>query len=340
MKLGNLQLPNNLFLAPMAGITDYPFRQLAREHGCGLPFTEMVSAEGLLRKGESFLKMVEGEHPISVQLFGSKPEALAEAAAKAEAFGADAIDLNMGCPAKQVVKAGAGADLMRDPEKAERILMGMRKRVTCALTVKIRSGWDETQINAVEISKLAENCGIDAITVHPRTRIQGFRGRADWSVIAAVKRAVRIPVIGNGDVNRPFLIKKMLEETGCDGVMIGRGALGNPWVFSVNHSEHSASGPVIPLEERRQVIGRHISLIQNYYEERHLTSQIRKHLYWYTKGLPNCAAFHAQLSSLKKKEKLLQTFYSYFDSIQRREPCPRSASEEDRSITGQEEKGS
>jgi nifR3 family TIM-barrel protein len=324
----------------MAGISDYPFRQLVREYGCGLPFTEMVSAEGLMRKGESFLKVVEGEHPVSIQLFGSKEEALAEAGAKAEAFGADAIDLNMGCPAKQVVKTGAGADLMRYPEKVEKILIGMRKKVRCLLTVKIRSGWDETQINAVEISRLAEGCGVDAITVHPRTRMQGFRGRADWSVISAVKRAVRIPVIGNGDVNTRFLIQKMFEETGCDGVMIGRGALGNPWVFSGDHSSHSATGPAISLEERRQAIDRHLSLIQNYYEERHLTPQIRKHLYWYTKGLPKCAAFHAQLSSLKGREKLFHAFYSYFDSVQRSEPCQPSASEEDRSITGQEERGS
>jgi nifR3 family TIM-barrel protein len=338
MKLGTLRLNNNLVLAPMAGITDYPFRQLAREMGCGLTFTEMISAEGLLRKGEAFLKMVEGEHPVSVQLFGSKPEVLAEAAAKAEAMGADAIDLNMGCPAKKVVKTGAGVDLMRFPEKVEGILIAMRKKVTCALTVKIRSGWDEKQLNTVEISKLAEDCGLDAITVHPRTRTQGFRGRADWSMIAAVKRAVRIPVIGNGDVNTPVLIQKMIEETECDGVMIGRGALGNPWIFSERHSGFPEKGPAISLEERKGMIHHHLSLIQSYYEEKNLTPQIRKHLYWYTKGFPNCATFHSKLSCLKGKEKLLQTFYSYFDSIQRREPCQLSAPEEDRSITGWGEK--
>ncbi len=338
MRLGTLRLNSNLVLAPMAGVTDYPFRQLAREMGCGLTFTEMISAEGLLRKGEAFLKMVKGEHPVSVQLFGSKPEVLAEAAAKAEAMGADAIDLNMGCPAKKVVKTGAGVDLMRFPEKVEGILIAMRKRVTCPLTVKIRSGWDEKQINAVEISKLAEDCGLDAITIHPRTRAQGFRGRADWSVIAAVKRAVRIPVIGNGDVNTPSLIKRMIEETGCDGVMIGRGSLGNPWVFSLKPSGPLEKGLAISLEERKRMIGHHISLIQNYYEERSLTPQIRKHLYWYTKGLPNCASFHSKLSCLKGKEKLLQAFHSYFESIQRREPCQLSAPEEDRSVTGWGEK--
>lgn len=316
MKLGTLRLNNNLVLAPMAGITDYPFRQLAREMGCGLTFTEMISAEGLLRKGEAFLKMVEGEHPVSVQLFGSKPEVLAEAAAKAEAMGADAIDLNMGCPAKKVVKTGAGVDLMRFPEKVEGILIAMRKRVTCPLTVKIRSGWDEKQINAVEISKLAEDCGLDAITVHPRTRAQGFRGRADWSVIALVKRAVRIPVIGNGDVNTPSLIKRMIEETGCDGVMIGRGALGNPWVFSLKPSGPLEKGPAISLEERKRMIGHHISLIQNYYEEGSLTPQIRKHLYWYTKGLPNCATFHMKIQRVRESEELFKTLTFFFEEIE------------------------
>jgi nifR3 family TIM-barrel protein len=321
MRLGNLQLRSNLVLAPMAGITDYPFRQLAREMGCGLTFTEMVSAEGLLRKGGSFLKIGKGEHPVSVQLFGSKPEVLAEAASIAETLGADAIDLNMGCPAKKVVKTGAGVDLMRFPEKVEGILIAMRKKVTCSLTVKIRSGWDGTQINAVEISRLAEGCGVDAITVHPRTKEQAFRGRADWNVIAMVKRAVRIPVIGNGDVNTPVLIQKMFEETGCDGVMIGRGALGNPWVFSPRLSEPPDKGTAISLEERKRLIHRHLSLIQNHYEERNLTPEIRKHLYWYTKGLPNCTVFHSKLSCLKGKEKLEQAFHSHFDSIQRREPC-------------------
>lgn len=326
MRLGNLQLNSNLLLAPMAGITDFPFRQLAREHGCGLAFTEMVSAQGLLRKGEAFLKIGSNEHPISVQLFGSNSIALAEAAVRAQELGADAIDLNMGCPAKQVVKTGAGVDLMRFPEKVEGILLAMRKMVTCPLTVKIRSGWDEKQINAVEISKLAEGCGLDAITVHPRTKDQAFRGWADWSVIAAVKRAVRIPVIGNGDVTTPFLIRKLFDETGCDGVMIGRGALGNPWIFSMR----SSGSP----EERKRMIHHHFSLIQKHYGEGNSAHQIRKHLYWYTKGLPNCAAFHSKLSGLKRKETLFEAIYIYFESVQRRDECQSKKSVEAGSVTG------
>jgi len=326
MKLGNLQLKNNLFLAPMAGITDFPFRQLAREHGCGLTFTEMVSAEGFLRKGEGFLRMVKGEHPVSVQLFGSKPEILAEAGAKAEAMGADAIDLNMGCPAKQVIKTGAGVDLMRFPKKVEEILIAMRKKVPCPLTVKIRSGWDEKQINAVDIAKIAEGCGVDCVTVHPRTKEQAFKGRADWNVISEVKKSVRIPVIGNGDVTTPSLIRKMFDESGCDGVMIGRGALGNPWIFSVR----SLGSP----EERRQMIHHHFSLIQNHYGEGNAAHQIRKHLYWYTKGLPNCAVFHSKLSSLKRTERLFEAIHLYFESIQRRDECQLKESVEAGSVTG------
>lgn len=335
MRLGNLQLPNNLFLAPMAGITDFPFRQLIREIGGGLTFTEMVSAEGLLRKGKPFLKLKQGEHPVSVQLFGSKPEALAEAAWQAQAMGAAAIDLNMGCPAKQVVKTGAGVALMCSPERVRAILTRMRQKITCPLTIKIRSGWDERQVNAIEISKLAQDCGVDAITLHPRTREQAFRGRANWNLIAEVKRAVRIPVIGNGDASNPSLIQKMLVETGCDGVMVGRGALGNPWIFRGLNSHSQKSVSEIPLQERWNVIQRHLFIIQDYYGRVSSIYHIRKHLYWYTKGLPRCTSFHTILSRLKESEALLKAFHHYFESIQRRQEWPLQESMERSSVTGQ-----
>lgn len=331
MKLGSLALTSNLFLAPMAGITDYSFRRVAREHGCGLAFTEMVSAEGLLRKGKPFLKLGEDEHLVSVQLFASNPEVLAEAARMAEEMRADAIDINMGCPAKQVVRTGAGSALMRNPLTVKEILERVRKEIRCPLTIKIRSGWNEEQINAIEISKIAEDSGVDAITVHPRTKAQGFCGRADWGVIREVKKAVRIPVIGNGDVTTPLLAKRLQEETGCDGVMIGRGALGNPWIF--------APEPIFPsLKERRRMIDHHFSLIQDHDGEKGAVRGIRKHLYWYTKGLPRCASFHSTLSDLKEKGTLFEAISAYFDSIQRREPCQLSAPEEDRSVTGWGEK--
>jgi tRNA-dihydrouridine synthase B len=326
MRLGTLHLGNHLVLAPMAGISDTPFRQIARERGCGLAFTGLMNAEGLLRKRGAYLRIERDDHPLSVQLFGSDPEVLAEAAQWAEEIEADAVDINMGCPASQVIGIGAGVDLMRSPEKVDRILMQVRKALKIPLSIKIRSGWDNQHINAVEISKIAEDCGVDGITIHPRTKIEGFRGRADWNLIGEVKRAVHIPVIGNGDVTAPFLAKGMLEETGCDGVMIGRGALGNPWIFS--------GRPSGSLEEKTSMIHHHFSLIQNYYGEKNSAHQIRKHLYWYTKGLPNCASFHSRLSHLKEKEALFEAIHSYFESIQMRELCQRSASEEDRSVIG------
>lgn len=340
MRLGDLQLSGQLILAPMSGITDYTFRQLAREMGCGLVFTEMVSAEGLIRKGEAFLKIKKDDHPVSVQLFGSDPEVIAEAAQMAESLGADAIDINMGCPAKQVVEAGAGVDLMCFPEKVKEILVEVRKKVKCPLTIKIRSGWDGEHINAVEISKIAEDCGTNAISIHPRTKVQGFHGRADWNLIGKVKRAIRIPIVGNGDVTTPLLAKKMLEETGCDGVMIGRGALGNPWIFGFENSIPLEKEMAIPpsLEERENMIHYHFLLTQAHYGEKGAVKQIRKHVYWYTKGLPRCASFHSKLLGLKEKEALLEAIASYFDFIKRRWKCRLFEPTESRSVTGQGEK--
>jgi nifR3 family TIM-barrel protein len=277
----------------------------------------MVSAEGLLRKRESFLKIGEDEHPISVQLFGSSPKVMAEAAEMVEEMGGDAIDINMGCPAKQVVKTGAGADLMRFPEKVKEILIEMRKRVKRPVTIKIRSGWDRQNINAVEISRIAGDSGIDAIFIHPRTRDQGFSGCADWELIGKVKKAVHIPVVGNGDVTTPLLAKKMLEETGCDGVMIGRGALGNPWIFNPKHFGPLAAQSVIQpsLEERRTMIEYHFSLLREHYGEKGAMREIRKHAARYTKGLPSGVFFRSTLSHLKGSEEFFETLTSYFESI-------------------------
>ena len=340
MRLGNLSLKSNLVLAPLSGISDYPFRRIAKEHGCSLVVTEMVSAEGLLRKGESFLKIGEDEHPVTVQLFGSNAEVLGEAAQMAESMGADMIDINMGCPAKQVVEAGAGVDLMRFSEKVEKILTTVRREVKCPLSIKIRSGWDGEHINAVEISKIAEDHGADAISIHPRTKVQGFHGRADWSLIREVKNAIHVPVIGNGDVTTQFLAKRMLEETGCDGVMIGRGALGNPWIFDFKNSELLEKERAIPssLEERKKMIHHHFLLTQAHYGEKGAVRKIRKHVYWYTKGLPCCAFFHSKLTGLKEKEALFEAIHSYFDFVHRRNECQSFMSMENRSVTGQGEK--
>jgi nifR3 family TIM-barrel protein len=332
MRLGKLQFDHPIFLAPLSGITDYPFRQIAREHGCSLAFTEMVSADGLLRKGKSFLRIGEGEHPVSVQLFGSNPEILAEAAQMAESAGADAIDINMGCPAKQIVGLGAGADLMRFPGKVKEILTTVRRAVRNPLSVKIRSGWDEEHINAAEISRIAEGCGVDAILIHPRTKVQGYGGRADWDLIGKVKKAVRIPVVGNGGVTTPFLARRMLEETGCDGVMIGRGALGNPWIFDLDDS----GAPT--LDETKRMIDRHFTLVKAYYGKRWAVKKFQKHVYWYTKGLRGCASFHSKLSGLKEEEDLLEAIRFYFDFVQRRTPCQAFVSTGNRSAIGRGEK--
>jgi nifR3 family TIM-barrel protein len=321
MKIGALQLSGNLILAPMSGISDYPFRRIAMEHGCSLVFTEMVSAEGLLRKGKTFLRIGEQEHPISVQLFGAKPGILAEAAQMGESLGADIIDINMGCPARQVVEAGAGVDLMQFPEKVKEILTKVRKGVNIPLTIKIRSGWDTGHINAVEISRIAEDCGVNAICIHPRTKLQGFHGRADWNVIREVKRATHLPIIGNGDVTNPFLAEQMIQETSCDGVMIGRGALGKPWVFSLINSMCLEEKPAVPtLEDRQRMIHRHFIIVEGYYGERWAVKKFQKHVYWYTKGLPNCASFHSKLSSLRERDALIDTMHSYFDTFDGTKP--------------------
>ena len=235
MQIGNLTLDNNVILAPLAGITNLPFRLLAKACGCGLVCSEMISANGLVYqsgKTEQMLNSAPQEKPLSVQIFGSDPGILAEAAAIVESKGADIVDINFGCSVRKVVKTGSGAALMRTPDLAKALLTAIRKAIGIPLTIKIRSGWDASGREALNIAGIAQDCGVDAIAVHPRTAGQHFRGLADWSVIAAVKKNVGIPVIGNGDIISARDALKMLEETGCDAVMIGRRAIGNPTIFS------------------------------------------------------------------------------------------------------------
>jgi tRNA-dihydrouridine synthase B len=244
-------------------------------------------------------------------------------------MGADTIDINMGCPASQVIGIGAGVELMRSPEKVDRILKQVRKSLKIPLSIKIRSGWDRDHLNAVEISKMARNCGVDAIIIHPRTRVQEFRGRADWNLIRKVKESIPIPIIGNGDVTTPFLAKKMMEETGCDGVMIGRGSLGNPWIFSQTKEMLLPS-----LEERQSVIMRHFSFLESHYGGKEAVKKIKRHAAWYTKGLPASASFRKKLLILKEKEAFFGTIASYFDFIRRRNPCQSFPLAEDGLVIG------
>jgi tRNA-dihydrouridine synthase B len=319
MKVGRLHLKNSIVLAPMAGITDLPFRRTVREFGCGLAFTEMVSANGLLRglgKTCHYLDSSPDDRPLGVQLFGSDPVTLAEAAKIAAEKGADLLDINMGCPVKKVVKTGSGAALMRDPQRVAAILGAVRGAVDLPVTVKIRAGWNHREINAYDIARIAEDCGADAVTIHPRTVEQGFGGASDWGLIAMLKARLGIPVIGSGDVRRPEDADRMFRETGCDGVMVGRGCLGNPWIIRnilFRMSGGAASTP--SLAEREETIRRHLALATDYYGEKVGTRDFRKHLLWYTKGLRGGAQFRQAVGRISDRAVAAEALQGYFQCL-------------------------
>jgi len=321
MRIGNLVLSNPVFLAPMAGITDLPFRILNRQFGCNLACTEMVSSHGLVRRNRRSLKYLEHpleDAPLAVQLFGSDPESMAEAAKIAAEHGADLIDLNMGCPVKKVVKAGAGAALLKRPAVVRSMIRAVRKEISLPLTVKIRSGWRQGEINAREIARIVQEEGGDALTVHPRTADQGFSGSADWSLIRQVKDGLSIPVIGSGDIWGPEDADRMIKQTGCDAVMIGRGALGNPWIFAGALNLLSGRDPVpVPLSERYEIIRRHLDMNLACTPEHSAVMGFRKHLLWYTKGLRGGAEFRQVASRVSTREELLDVLSGFFDTLQR-----------------------
>ncbi len=314
MKIGNVSIENNLVLAPMAGVTDLPFRLLCREQGCGLLYTEMVSAKAILYKNkntESLMEVTEGENPISLQLFGSEPEIMAEIAKQVEERPFDIIDVNMGCPVPKVVNNGEGSALMKNPRLAGKIISAMTRAVKKPVTVKIRKGFNDDMVNAVEIAHIAQECGAVAVAVHGRTREQYYSGKADWDIIAQVKEAVSIPVIGNGDVNSAEDAIAMMEKTHCDGVMIGRGSQGNPWIFSqVNH--YMKTGEMLPKPDKEQVkkmILRHAALQRKYKGEYIGIREMRKHFAWYTAGYPNSAALRNRINFIEtfaELEKMVQ----------------------------------
>ncbi|MDF2892241.1 MAG: TIM-barrel protein nifR3 family [Clostridia bacterium] len=316
MKIGNIELANNVFLAPMAGVTDMAYRAICKQFGCGLTYTEMVSAKGMYYKSENtreLMALAPEEQPAAIQIFGSDADILAGIAAEVQAAGADIIDINMGCPTPKIVKNGDGSALMLKPELVAEIVKKVAAAVTVPVTVKIRKGWDEHHINAVEIAQVAEQNGAKAVTVHGRTREQFYSGQADWEIIKKVKQAVGIPVIGNGDVVSPETADKMLELTGCDGIMIGRGAEGNPWIFK-RIIEYLKSGNIIPepsYEEKVEMAIFHLEKTIEQKGEAIGVKEMRKHLAWYLKGMPGSSIIKTEVFKLDKVEdvkKLLQVY--------------------------------
>lgn len=295
MQIGSLTLENNIILAPLAGITNLPFRLLAKAAGCGLVCSEMISANGLIHQSPKTRKMLateQKEKPLSIQLFGSDPAIMAAAAAMAAEAGADVVDINFGCSVKKVVKTGAGADLMRRPDKAEEVIKAVRKAVGIPLTIKIRSGWTTSGEQAVGIAEMAEACGVDAIAVHPRTAGQGFRGTANWHVIEQVKDRLDIPVIGNGDIRLPGDAVRMVAQTGCDAVMIGRRAIGYPWIFSQIRAVFNGREPQLPaLSELFDLIESYARDSVRCMGEDNACRVLRSRLCWFVKGLPHNAKF-------------------------------------------------
>ncbi|HBG8312526.1 TPA: tRNA dihydrouridine synthase DusB [Clostridioides difficile] len=318
MKIGNLELKNKVFLSPMAGVTDLPFRLICKEQGCGLLYTEMINGKALCYDDENtkkMLKIEEEEHPVAVQIFGSEPEFMGRAAEIMNDYSNEILDINMGCPAPKVVKNGDGSALMKNPKLAEEVLRAVVKNSKKPVTLKIRKGWDDNSVNSVEIAKIAEDCGISALAIHGRTREQFYTGKADWDIIAEIKKNLSIPVIGNGDV---FTIEdsiNMLDKTGCDAIMIGRGAQGNPWIFKrINH--YMNTGEILPeptLNEKISTAIKHLKLAVEEHGEYVAVREMRKHIAWYLKGLRNSAKLRDEINKIEDYQEVVSKLEYYME---------------------------
>jgi nifR3 family TIM-barrel protein len=322
MRIGTLNLANSAILAPLAGITDLPFRLLVKQSGCALVYSEMISANALVRESAKTLKMLDStteEKPLSVQIFGTEPALMAEAAKMVASSGADLVDINCGCAVKKIAKTGSGVALMRQPKTAEALFRAVRRSIDIPLTIKIRSGWDASGQQAVEFARLAEACGIDAIAVHPRTATQGFRGRSDWSIIAAVKEAVSIPVIGNGDILCARDAVQMEADTGCDAIMIGRAAIGNPWIFSRYLAlKTGQTEPRVDFAMRIETMIRFVRAMVGYWGESRACRMLRSRLGWFVKGLPHAGAFREAIKSITAEDEAIAVIDAFCAAVEKR----------------------